>query len=129
VATTSNTRSRTGLERFAGDLDNKSEKSVSKSSNLLKKSAPRAEVEEVTSAEAHGTAEKASVPVHHPLTENGISKVNLKPVGKEIEIGEDRDQELFAEDKINHVNVTDSEDAKKEDAVDALLEVPRSWTP
>ena len=78
---------------------------------------------------AHGTAEKANAPMRHPVTEIESSEVHPKPVGKDVEIKEYQDQELSAKDKINHVNITSSEDAKQEDAVDALLEVPRRWTP
>ena len=98
---------------------------MSKLSNLLEKSVSRAEVEGVTSVGAHGTAEKASVPVHHPVDEVGISEDNLEYLGEEFKTGEVWDQELSAEDSMELANAKASEGVKKEDAIDALLEVPR----
>ena len=81
----------------------------------------------MTSAGAHGTAEKANVSVRYPVTEVGISKVNPEPEGKELKIKEVLNQELSAEDNMKPENFTASEVVEKEDAVDAILEVPRRW--
>ena len=102
---------------------------MSKSSNLLKKSASYADVEGVTSAGAHGTTQKASVPVRHSVTEVGISKVNPELEGKELKIGKLLSQDLSVKDKVNPVNAMGMEGVEKEDAVDALLEVPFEWMP
>ena len=78
AATPSDVRSRASLDDCCDNLDEKFNNNVSKSSNLLKKSAYCTEVEGVISVGAHGTAQKASVPMHHPVTEVGISEVKLR---------------------------------------------------
>ena len=61
TATPNNVRSRAGLNVCCGNPNKNFKNTVSKLSNLLKKSASCAEVEGVTSAGAHGTAKNASV--------------------------------------------------------------------
>ena len=102
---------------------------MSKSSNLLKKSASCVEVEGVTSASAHGTAQKTSVPVRDPVTEVGTSEVDPELEDEELKTGKLLSQDLSAKDNANLVNVTASEGNEEVVAVDALLEVPCKWMP
>ena len=130
-ATPSDARNRAGLDDCCDNLNEKSKINVSKSSNLLKKSASCSKVEGVTSVGAHGTAQKASVSTCAPPSDWSwdLSEVHPELEGKEIKIGEVLNQELSAKDNKNLANVTASESDEKEDAVDALLKVPREWMP
>ena len=69
----------------------------------------------MTSAGAHGTAEKVNVSVRYPVTEVGISKVSPEFDGKELKIVELVSQDLSAKDNVNQASVTASEGGEKED--------------
>ena len=117
------------MDDCCDNFDEKSENSVSNLSNLLKKSESCAEDKGVTSVDAHGTAQKASVLVHHLMNEGGINQVNLEPEGKEFKTRVVLDQEPLMEDSEQPANVKATKGVEKEDAVDALLEVPFEWMP
>ena len=124
AAAASDARSRDGFGDCCDNLDGKAKNDVSKSSSLLEKSAPCTEVEGVTPTGARGTAQKASVPVRDPVTEVETSKVNPEFEGEELKIVKLLSQDLSVKDSVIQAGVTASEGGEKEDAVDALLEVP-----